>query len=117
MPNFSYKAKSFEGADSSGKMQAVDERELALALKAQGLILIDAAKEGKKKGLNMEINVPFLGVSSPEKIMMTRNLGVMFSTGLSMVKIFDILSLQSRNHQLKSALMDIKEKVSKGQSL
>ncbi|OGZ66681.1 MAG: hypothetical protein A3C50_02225 [Candidatus Staskawiczbacteria bacterium RIFCSPHIGHO2_02_FULL_43_16] len=117
MPNFSYKAKSFEGADSSGKMQAVDERELALALKAQGLILIDAAKEGKKRGLNMEINVPFLGVSSTEKIMMTRNLGVMFSTGLSMVKIFDILSIQSKSRQLKDALANIKDSVSKGENL
>ncbi len=117
MPNYSYKAKSFDGADSSGKLQAQDEHELALALKGQGLILIDAQIEGKKKGFNREISLPFLGVSSTEKIMMTRNLGVMFSTGLSMVKIFDILSLQSRNHQLKSALMDIKEKVSKGESL
>lgn len=88
-----------------------------MALKTQGLILIEVTVEGKKKGLNREINLPFLGVSSTEKIMMTRNLGVMFSTGLSMVKIFDILSLQSRNHQLKSALMDIKEKVSKGETL
>jgi len=117
LPNFIYKAKSFDGEDSIGKIQASDEHELALTLKAQGLILVEAVVEGKKRGLNREISLPFLGVSSTEKIMMTRNLGVMFSTGLSMVKIFDILSLQSRNHQLKSALMDIKEKVSKGQSL
>ncbi len=117
MPNFTYKAKYFDGRDGGGVMQAGDERELALALKAQGMILIDAAPEGKKKGFNREINLPFLGVSSTEKIMMTRNLGVMFSTGLSMVKIFDILSLQSKNKQLKDALADIKEKVSKGENL
>lgn len=117
MANYSYKAKYFDGRDSAGVMQATDERELALALKAQGMILIDASAVIKKKGLNMEINLPFMGVSSTEKIMMTRNLGVMFSTGLSMVKIFDILSVQSKNKQLKEALADIKEKVSKGENL
>lgn len=118
MPNFSYKAKSFEGADSAGTMQAQDERELAQILKAQGLILIDTALAGHKKGFNREISIPFLsGVSSTEKIMMTRNLGVMFSTGLSMVKIFDILSGQTKNKKLKEALQDIKEKVSKGENL
>ncbi len=118
MPNYRYKARSFEGADSSGTMQAVNERELAQTLKAQGLILIDAAAEGRKKGFNREISLPFLsGVSSTEKIMMTRNLGVMFSTGLSMVKIFEILSGQTKNKKLQAALIDIKEKVSKGENL
>ena len=118
MPNYTYKAKSFDGKDNAGTMQAQDERELALTLKAQGMILIDVAVVGHKKGFNQDISIPFLdGVSSTEKIMMTRNLGVMFSTGLSMVKIFDILSVQSKNKKLKAALMDIKEKVSKGENL
>ena len=43
-------------------------------------------------------------VSAVEKIMMAKNLEVMFSTGLSLVKSFDILSAQAKNKKLKAAL-------------
>lgn len=118
MPNYSYKAKSFSGDNSAGVLTAKDERELAQMLKAQGMILIEAADEGHKKGFSLNMQIPLFGsVSATQKIMMTRNLGVMFSTGLSLTKIFDILSMQSKNKNLKSALADIKEKINRGENL
>ncbi len=117
MPNYFYTAKSFSGETETGTAQASDERELAQTLKAKGMMLIRAlpAESQKKSLLKMEFSL--FGVSATEKIMMVRNMGVMFSTGLSLTKIFDILSVQTRNNIFKSALIDIKEKINKGENL
>lgn len=117
MPKYFYTAKSLEGETLTGNTVALDERELAQTLKAQGMFLIQAAlqDQGKKSFLHKSINL--FGVSATEKIMMTRNMGVMFSTGLSLTKIFEILSVQTKNKQLQAALIDIKEKINKGENL
>lgn len=80
-------------------------------------MLIKADLGEKKKLSKLNISLPFAGVSSTEKIMMVRNLGVMFSTGLSLIKTFDILSVQARNATLKTALASIKERINKGENL
>jgi type IV pilus assembly protein PilC len=64
----------------------------------------------------MNLEFSFLGVSATEKIMMTRNMGVMFSTGLPLTKIFEILSVQTRSKKLKAALADIKDNINKGEN-
>lgn len=117
MPNYFYTAKSFDGQTHTGLQNAIDERQLAQSLKNQGLMLIKAAPQEKEKKSLMKSLSFDLGVSSTEKIMMTKNLGVMFSTGLPLTKSFDILSVQAKNKTLKAALIDIKERVSKGENL
>lgn len=116
MPTYFYIAKSFDGKSVTGNMAAQDEREIAQALKSQGLMLIRAVPEEKKKKSLMSLSFSLGGVSATEKIMMTRNLGVMFSTGLSLVKSMDILSAQAKNKNLKNALLDIKDRINKGEN-
>jgi len=117
MPNYIYTAKSFSGQTETGVLNAKDEHQLAQSLKSQGMLLIKSALEEKKAKSRFDIQIPFLGVSSTEKIMMTKNLGVMFSTGLSLVKSFDILAAQAKNKKLKDALLDIRERINKGENL
>ena len=118
MSNYFYTAKSLDGKTQTGVLDAKDERQVAQNLKDKGLILINAViADNKKTNSKLNFSIPFLGVSSTEKIIMVRNMGVMFSTGLSLVKSFDILSIQTKNKKLKSALLDIKEKINKGESL
>ncbi len=117
MPNYFYIAKTFEGQTQTGVLNAKDESQLAQALKSQGMVLIKSSLEAKKEKFNLNMSIPFLGVSSTQKIMMVKNMGVMFSTGLSLVKIIDILSIQAKGKILKSALIDIKEKINKGENL
>jgi len=114
--NYFYIAKSFKGETKTGNLEAVDERQLAQSLKRDGLVLIKtiSKEEGKKKWFNVSISIK--KVSLTDKIMITKNLGVMFSAGLSLVKSFDILASQTRNKDLKNALFDIKNRVSKGES-
>jgi len=117
MPTYFYIAKSFDGGTKAGILNAENEYQLAQDLKKEGMILVrsDIQKEKTKTSFNFPI--PFSGISLTEKIMMTRNLGIMFSTGLSLVKGFDILAIQARNKKMKTVLSDIKEKINKGSNL
>ncbi|OGZ63895.1 MAG: hypothetical protein A3A98_01245 [Candidatus Staskawiczbacteria bacterium RIFCSPLOWO2_01_FULL_40_39] len=117
MPNYFYTAKSFEGESQKGVLDAKDERELAQSLKNQGLILIQCATQESKEKRTLSIALPFPRISLIEKILMIRNLGVMFSTGLPLVKSFDILSAQTKNKYLKKALTNIKDQINKGENL
>ena len=117
VPNYFYTAKSFEGESQKGVLDAKDERELAQSLKNQGLILIQCATQESKEKRTLSIALPFPRISLIEKILMIRNLGVMFSTGLPLVKSFDILSAQTKNKYLKKALTNIKDQINKGENL
>lgn len=117
MPNYFYTAKSLEGKTEAGNLEAANEMELAKAMRSKGLILIRAVPEKEKKKFNLNVSVSILPVSLTEKIMMIRNLGVMISAGLSLVKSFDVLSRQARSQKFKKALLNIRDRVNKGESL
>ena len=117
MANYFYTAKSFEGETEAGILNASNEYQLAKSIRSRGMVLIRAVKQEEKKKFNFKLSLSFSKVSLAEKIMMIRNLGVMISTGLSLVKSFDVLAQQTRNKQLKNALIDIKGKINKGENL
>ena len=117
MPQFSYIAKSLDGNTEEGFLNANNEGEVAMALKSRGLILISATDKSQKSKIKLNTQISLLPVSMVEKIMMTRNMEVMFSTGLPLVKIFEILFIQSRNKKAKTALADVKDRIVKGESL
>lgn len=117
MPNFFYTAESLNGEVKTGNYDARDIRELAQILRGEGLILTkaDLKTEKVKRGFSL----PFFSrkVSISEKMLMTRNLWVMISTGLPLVKGFSILSAQSKSKKMKAALLDIGQEISKGRSI
>ncbi len=116
MPTYFYTAKSFDGQTQIGNLFAKDLHALAQSLKHQDLFLIEAVSEEEKKKMTLDSFIPSLGVSSVEKIMMTRNLWIMFGAGLSLVKIFDILSKQAKNKKLKAIMADIDARLNKGET-
>ena len=114
MPNYYYTAKSFDGITNSGVLPAESTRQLASDLRNQNLILVTADLTEKKKINWMKLDLPSFGVSLKEKIMMVRNLWVMISTGLSIVRSFTLLAGQTKNSKLKKALLNVKEEISNG---
>jgi len=117
MPNYFYVAKSFDGEIKTGTLNFQDQHQLAQNLKKDGFILINAVLEEEKAKPKFSFTQPFSRVSLSDKIILTRNLGIMFSAGLSLVKTFDVLMVQARNKKLKKALAGIKEKINTGISL
>jgi len=119
MPKYFYTAKSSEGVTKTGSLSAKDTHQLARALKKKGLVLIKAVSEKEPDDSKKEFNLalPFLGrVSLVDKMMVTRNLEVMIASGLPLARSLNILANQAKNKRLKQALLEIKEKISKGQT-
>ena len=116
MPNYFYTAKSFDGVTKTGTGYWESQSALAQSLKADGLVLVTAVEGVEKKKSGMDFLVPSFGISSKEKIMMTRNLWIMFGAGLSLVKIFSILAGQSKNTKLKSIMLDVNIRLNKGEN-
>ncbi|OGZ72425.1 MAG: hypothetical protein A2908_03250 [Candidatus Staskawiczbacteria bacterium RIFCSPLOWO2_01_FULL_38_12b] len=116
MPNYFYTAKSFDGQTKTGTLFSNDASQLAQTLRKENLFLINATLK-EKKDKKLAFDIPFVGISSTEKIMMTRNLWIMFSSGLSLVRIFTILSNQAKKKKLKTMMIHINEKLNKGEGL
>lgn len=117
MAKYSYIAKSQKGEERAGILEAKDEYQLARILRNEGLLLVKAepAEKIKRKGLKFQL--PFLGgVSLTEKMLFTRNLQVMVSSGLTLPRALDILSSQTNNKKFKKALTEIKERIIKGEN-
>lgn len=111
-----YTAKSFNGETKSGEIEAKNERELAEQLRSDGYVLTSFKEiEGEKTG---NIQVKFLdkiiGVSLKEKLMFTRNLGVMISSGLPLSRAIKNISAQTRNQRFQKILDDIFKDIQAG---
>lgn len=114
MPRYSYIAKpENNNKDVSGTAEAFDKSELSKMLKDKGLFLIKAEEKKKKKIFSF---VFFGKVSLVEKMMLTRNLQVMLSGGLSLSRTLQVLENQTKNEKLRLVLSDIKEQIDKGKS-
>jgi type IV pilus assembly protein PilC len=120
MPNYFYTAKSIDGEVETGTMNAENMYEIAEAIRGKGLFLIDATTNAKlKKPAFKKFDIMALlnRVSLNEKVIMTRNIGAMISTGLPLIKIFSILERQSKNPTLKKTLAGIQKDINRGETL
>ncbi|MFA7169978.1 MAG: type II secretion system F family protein [Candidatus Paceibacterota bacterium] len=120
MTKFSYKAKTIEGDVKSGRMEAKDQAELSGILRQKGLVLILAQKlkGDRKKG---EIALPgFLKIKKVglvDKMLFTRNLGVMLHSGLPFSRALSILAEQTKSVYFREVLDEVVEDVQKGSAL
>jgi type IV pilus assembly protein PilC len=113
MPKYSFFAKSFDGREERGTLEAKDEFEVAKILKEKGLILIRTEKEKEKK--KFKIFFPSFGVPLSEKLFFTRNLKVMISAGITLPRAISSLSQQTKSKKFKVILEKIGERIIKGE--
>jgi type IV pilus assembly protein PilC len=117
MPNYFYVAKSIEGGEKSGEIEAKDEHQLARILHQEGYILVSARAEKEKGKGGFNINLPFLnGVSLKDKLFFTRNLKVMVSAGISLPRSLGTLADISKNKTFKEAILGVISDINKGES-
>lgn len=125
MPTFSYSAAKQNGESVKGTKDAASQKDLALALKEEGLFLLKANEEASKSflaSINPQINVGeifsrILPVGIVEKMFFTRNLAVMISAGLPLTKGLEALTQESANAKFKKIIEGVKDSVTKGKSL
>ena len=119
MPKYFFTAKSQKGETYSDNREAKDEQDLARILRPEGYVLISAVKEGTKKKISprsWQGLFAFGGVSLKDKMMLTRNLRVMISAGISIPRALKTLAEQSQNKKLKKILGEISERIIGGEN-
>jgi type IV pilus assembly protein PilC len=110
-----YTAKSYSGEIKSGQITIKDERELANQLRAEGFVLTSFNEvETNEKEIKIAFLDRFSSVPLSEKMMFTRNLSVMISSGLSISKALKNLATQTKNKRFISVLNAVQEDVQAG---
>jgi len=111
MPKYIFEAFTQEGKLIKGEKEAKDIFDLQQELKKSGLILIEARPKKERKFIFSFKK----GVSVSEKLFFTRNLAVMLSAGISLPEALLNLSLQTKNKNFAKAILDIQQRVLKGE--
>ncbi|NMC86952.1 MAG: type II secretion system F family protein [Candidatus Moranbacteria bacterium] len=119
MPKFIYTAKGYDGETKGGEIVAQDEKSLAQQLRSEGFLVTSITKvEEEKKGkTSANFLDQFESVPLKEKMIFARNLGVMFSSGLTVSRAVNNLALQTQNKKFRKILLDIHEEIPAGKSL
>ncbi|MEK7567221.1 MAG: type II secretion system F family protein [Patescibacteria group bacterium] len=116
MTVFYFKAKNLTGEVIDGYREAVDRYDLAAFLKREGYFLL-SNKEEKVGTPILKIASLFGRVSAQEKMIFARNLSVMVSAGVSLVKGLDVLSRQTENKSWRKILEGVGQAIKKGRTL
>ena len=113
---FYYKAKKLSGEEREGRQEAADRFDLAGILRSEGFFLLSSEEDKvKTKGADLFY---FLGrVPLQEKMVFARNLAVMSSAGVSLVKSLDVLSRQTDNKFWRKTLENMSLSIKKGRTL
>src|SRR3990167_5578658 len=118
MPKFLYTAKNAAtGETSAGEMEAKDEQMLAQDLRSQGLLLTSHRPVAEKTKISIEFLDRFRSVPLKEKMVFTRNLAVMISSGLTVSRAVHNLSIQTKNKRFNKILLSVYDDVQSGKTL
>src|SRR6266576_2723652 len=127
MPKYSYVAMDSRGKESKGTIEVASQNEAIGRVKEMGLfptkiVEVDKVKEspdkkakvagrpaGKKKGVNLNIQIPGLSGKIKSKILttFTRQLATLVDAGLPLLRGLRVLEKQERNPTLKSIISDL----------
>lgn len=116
---YSYRAVDRFGKATPGEREAGSERELADALRHDGLLLLDAQSRGRESGrfaFLRNVLLLFGRVSLVERMGFARNLAVMIGAGLPLTRSLEALEQQSQNSSFQRMLAAIRAAVLRGES-
>lgn len=117
MPTTEYrvKARSRTGRLVESKLKAVSEAEALAQIRQQGMTPI--AIEAGGTGLNREIHFGKGRVSRKDLAVFSRQFATMLNSGLPILRCLSILAEQSDSSRLRDVLLEVREKVEKGDAL
>lgn len=118
MPKFLYVAKNAQtGETLTGEQVAENEHDLAQVLRAAGALLVSAKEMTERKEVRGKFFSGFKGIPLKEKMLFTRNLAVMVSSGLPIPRAIQNLSVQTRNKRFQMILNQVFVDLQGGTSL
>lgn len=120
---FRYKAKNKQGEVREGTLEANDKIALARVLRAEGFYILDvrALQKGGGSAIQKIIQMDLSrftemvrGVPLDQKMLFSRNMAVMISSGIPLMRALNVLIKQTRSQMLRSALEKIQRDIEKG---
>jgi type IV pilus assembly protein PilC len=118
MPKYLYAAKNMQtGETSTGDVVAENEHDLASQLRANGLLLTSHQEVQEKKEVGKKFFASFQKVPLKEKMLFTRNLAVMVSSGLPVPRALQNLSVQTKNKRFSKVLGEVSTDLQAGMTL
>ncbi|MFH1890923.1 MAG: type II secretion system F family protein [Candidatus Kuenenbacteria bacterium] len=113
---YNYRAKNKQGQTIEGAIEAPAREEAIVRLSEEGILLLSIEKEQSKNLAN--INISFLNrIKNKDLVMFSRQLAVMASATLPIVRSLRILSEQTENLKLKEIILNIADDVDGGEKL
>jgi len=118
MNTFTFVAKNSKGEIRRGELGGKDAKSVAENLRAEGFFVTSIVENNKKGeslfGRRLKI---FSGVSLKDKMMFSRHLGVMISSGLSIPRALEVIASQTKSKNFKNILARVGEDVKTGNTL
>jgi type IV pilus assembly protein PilC len=114
MPNFSFKGRNRQGGIVAGERSADSRQALALALRRDQILLMDAEEKKAGGGFNLE----FAGNPTAKDIaVFTRQFSVMIDSGVPLVQCLEVLGDTQENKKFSVAIKAVQKEVEEGNSL
>lgn len=119
MPKYLYTAKNIQSGESKGgEITAKDEKGVAAALSGEGFVPTSIKIiEEETSGVRVKFLDRFLSVPLKEKMVFTRNLGVMVGSGLTVARAILNLSAQTKNKTFQKILREIHANIQGGKTM
>lgn len=114
---YSYEARTKDGKVKSGTAEAKGNGSLSKKLSNIGLMFVSTEESKEKKGKKIEISKILKRVSTVDKMLFTRHLGVMLHAGLSFSRAATVLAEQTGNAYFREVLESVREDIQKGNQL
>jgi type IV pilus assembly protein PilC len=115
---FFYTARSQTGETVTGTQEAGSEAELGDFLKQKGVTLLFAEKDKTSGGIgsyDVGAILDFIrGIPRIEKILFTRNLSVMVSSGMPLNRSLQTLARQTSSPTFRAIIMEVADEIAKG---
>lgn len=116
---FRYEAKGSDGSKARGEVEAVDVRDAAARIRAEGLVPIDIVPARGAKGATgfSAASLFRRRVKLAEKALFFRELATMTEAGVPVAASLRVLAGQKRSRRFEAVIADIYERVSAGSTL
>jgi type IV pilus assembly protein PilC len=110
--NFTFKALDLAGIPTNGEIEAGDKKAVSTQLRSKGLIVLDI--EELKPASAGDLLSSFRKVKSADLTIATRQLSVMISSGMSLLRALYVLEEQTENELLKETWIEVRKDVEAG---
>ena len=105
---FEYKVKNLKGETIEGTVEALNQEGAIEVLTNRKMIIISLVESGALPFWRRPVEIPFFNKVQPrDMVFLSRQLSVMISAGLPLVKALDVLSKQTSKPYLKTVINSI----------